>query len=213
MSIVKNAYVVYDEHFIDQITSDNYFNLFNNDFDWQYNLYNGNRLNRQTCVFADKELIADKKNIPSIWGTDVVVKEWTPELLDAKLKTEARVKELTSVDWKYNIALGNKYTKGSDYIAFHSDLEELGSTQSIASLSFGVPRTFNYISKDDYAEKYSLVLQNGSLIFMGENCQERYRHGMKKEKLLNLTDEATIEKYNKTRINITFRVWRPNINI
>lgn len=204
MSLLKNAYVVYDREFIDE--ADKYFNVFNETFDWKYNSVNGNRLNRQTCVFADERLVVDKKNIPTIWGDDVTVISWTPELLEVKEKIENRVKELTGVNWKYNIALGNRYTKKGDFIAFHSDNEELGSTQSIASVSFGIPRTFYYTSKNT-DEKTAVVLENGSLIFMGENCQENYRHGMKKESLLNLADNETLEKYNNTRINITFRVW------
>ena len=105
MSILKNAFVVYDENFIDQDKADNYFNNFNTTFDFKYNTYKGNRLNRQTCVFANPELVKNKETIPSIWGDDVVVKEWTSELLEIKEKIEDRVKELTGKDWKYNIAL------------------------------------------------------------------------------------------------------------
>ena len=72
----------------------------------------------------------------------------------------------------------------------------------------GIPRTFTYMSKDlENKEKVSLVLQNGSLIFMGDRCQENYCHGMKKESLNKLCNNDIIEKYGKTRINITFRVW------
>jgi hypothetical protein len=206
MSLLQNAYVIYENNFINEEESNKYFKIFNDSFDWKYNEYNNHKLNRLTCAFADKKIIDDKKIIPPIWGDDVTVIEWTPELLEVKEKTEKKVKELTGIDWKYNIALGNCYTKKGDFIAFHSDNEELGSTQSIASLSFGIPRTFNFMSKD-MSEKASVVLENGSLIFMGDNCQENYRHGMRKENLSNLANEDTLNKYNNTRINITFRVW------
>jgi len=206
MSILKNATVRYIDDFIDKDKADEYFKVFNESFDWKYNDYNGYRLNRQTVVFADDDIIEDKKKVPEIWGDNVVIYKWTPELLEVKKKTEEMVKELTGIDWKYNIALGNKYTKGKDYISFHRDSEELGNNKSIASVSLGIPRTFHYIS-NDMIEKVSLRLNHGSLIFMGENCQEQYKHGMKKEKLSNLADEETLKKYNNTRINITFRVW------
>jgi alkylated DNA repair dioxygenase AlkB len=206
MSILKNAVVRYIDDFISVDKADEYFNIFNKSFDWKYSDYNGSRLNRQTVVFADDDIIADKKKIPKIWGDDVVVYKWTPELLEVKTKVEQMVKELTGVDWKYNIALGNRYTKGKDFISFHSDREEMGSTKSIASISLGIPRTFHYIS-NDMTEKVSLRLNNGSLIFMGENCQENYKHGMRKEKLTDVADEETLSKYKNTRINITFRVW------
>mgnify|MGYP001500530371 CR=1 FL=1 len=206
MSLLKNAYVNYIDKFLDDDKLDKYFKIFNESFDWKYNDYNGSRLNRQTVVFADDSIIKDKNNIPPIWGDDVKIYPWTNELLEIKTKTEEKVKELTGIDWKYNIALGNRYTKGKDFISFHSDREELGSTKSIASISLGIPRTFHYVS-NDMTEKISLKLNNGSLLFMGENCQENYKHGMKKEKLVNLADETILNKYNNTRINLTFRVW------
>lgn len=206
MSLLKNAFVIYDNNFIDKDDSDRYFETFNGEFDWKYNDYNGHKLNRQTCAFADKKILGDKKTIPKIWGDNITIIEWTPELLVLKEKIEVKIKELTGIDWKYNIALGNRYTKKGDFIAFHSDNEELGNTQSIASISFGIPRTFNFISKD-LEEKTSIILENGSLLFMGDNCQETYKHGMRKENLSNLANEETLNKYDNTRINITFRVW------
>lgn len=212
-SLLKRAFVIYDNNFIEKEKANEYFESFQT-FDWKYNDYNGYKLNRQTCAFADKEIVEDKKKIPAIWGNDITIKEWTPELLEIKQKTEQKIKELTGIDWKYNIALGNRYTKRNDFIAFHSDNEELGNTKSIASLSFGIPRTFHYMSKNinkditEYIqEKESIILENGSLIFMGDNCQENYRHGMKKEDLTKLANEETLTKYDNTRINITFRVW------
>jgi len=207
MSLLKKAFVIYDNKFINNEKANEYFESFET-FDWKYNNYNGYRLNRQTCAFADREIVENKRNIPKIWGDDIIVREWTPELLEIKEKTEQRAKELTGLDWKYNIALGNRYTKRNDFIAFHSDNEELGNTKSIASLSFGIPRTFNYISKDMIiVEKKSIVLENGSLLFMGDDCQEYYKHGMKKENLSKLANEEILAKYNNTRINLTFRVW------
>lgn len=206
MSILKNAFVVYDENFIEIDKANQYFELFNSTFDFKYNDYNGYALNRQTCAFADSELIKQSKKIPSIWGDNLVVKEWTPELLEIKNKIEGKVKEMTGKEWSYSIALCNRYTKKSDYIAFHKDREEFSSTKSIASISLGIPRTFTFES-DDKTEKLSIPLQNGSLIYMGDNCQENYRHGMKKEDLSLLCDDETLQKYNNTRINITFRVF------
>ena len=208
MSILKNAFVIHDNDFINKESADEYFKILNELTDWKYNTVKGYALNRETIVFADPEIVADKSKIPPIWGDNIVVLEWPKEILELKGKVEQKVKELTGVDWVYNIALGNRYKKAKDYISPHSDREEWGSTKSISSISLGIPRTFNYMNKDLEAnEKISLVLNNGSLIFMGDNCQEKYTHGMKKESLTKLADKETLEKYNNTRINITFRVW------
>lgn len=206
MSILKDAFVFHDSDFINEDKADEYFTALNKLEGWKYNKFKGYELNRETIVFADQDIREDKKKIPPIWGDNVEIYEWPPELLELKNMVEAKVKELTGKEWKYNIALGNRYKKSKDYINFHSDNEEFGSTQSIASISLGIPRTFTYIHKEGL-EKVSLVLKHGSLIFMGENCQEKYTHGMKKESLSKLADEETLEKYSNTRINITFRVW------
>jgi len=166
---------------------------------WKVNTYNNYNLNRQTIVFADKEIIndPDKFPIPPIWGKDVVVMEWPNRLELLKEKVEIRTGA------KYNIALGNRYIRAKDAIAFHSDNEEFGNTQSIASISLGVSRTFTFRPKNLNSDEksISLTLKHGSLLFMGEYCQENYTHGMKKEKV------PTSELYDKTRINVTFRSW------
>lgn len=206
MSILKNAFVIHDNDFIEKDVANEYFKVLNELTDWKYNTVKGYALNRETIVFADPEIVADKSKIPPIWGDNIVVLEWPKEILELKGKVEQKVKELTGVDWKYNIALGNRYKKAKDYINFHADREEMGSTKSISSISFGVPRTFHYV-RNDMEEKLSVILNHGSLIYMGDNCQELYRHGMKKEKLSDIADKETLEKYENTRINITFRVW------
>lgn len=168
-----------------------------NDLDgWKKNTYNGYKLNRETIVFATEEIVnnPDRFKIPDIWGKDVIVMIFPPELQQVL----DQLYILTKV--KYNIALGNRYLKATDRISFHSDNEEFGNTQSIASLSLGVTRLFTFMSKN-IGEKITLNLEHGSLLFMGENCQENYTHGMMKEKI------ETHPLFDKTRINITFRVW------
>ncbi len=182
---------------------------------WRTNTYQGLKLNRQTIVFANDEIVASQTTpdnvypIPPIWGKGVEILPWPVELLKLKLQIE----QATGVN--YTIALGNRYVKAKDAIAFHSDNEEFGNTQSIASISLGVPRTFTFKSKhivehDVPPEKKTLILENGSLLFMGENCQENYTHGMRKEKIVEMKTEAA--PFGKTRINVTFRVWNYSAN-
>ena len=206
MSILQNALVIYDDTFLQKEQADAYFDKFNATFDFKYNLYNGLKLNRETCVFASPELLHNE--IPPIWGDNVTVAPWTDELFELKTMVEDKANKITGKQWIYNIALCNRYKKSKDYIAFHSDNEEFGTTKSIASISLGVPRTFMYRDKNfPVIEKVSLKLTHGSLIYMGENCQELYRHGMKKENLEDLTSDECIKRYDSTRINITFRTF------
>ena len=63
----------------------------------------------------------------------------------------------------------------------------------LPSLSLGEVRKFAF-KQNASGEVYSLDLANGSLLVMGNHCQDRYTHSL-------LKDPA----YRKPRINITFR--------
>jgi alkylated DNA repair dioxygenase AlkB len=108
-----------------------------------------------------------------------------------------QVQERTGAE--YNIMLGNRYRRGKDKIAFHSDREELGPLHSIDSISLGVTRTFAF-RRQNGEEALSLNLTHGSLLFMGTHCQEHYHHGMCTEPI------ALRQQFGKTRINLTFRI-------
>ena len=195
----KSPTTFYDPNFIGETLGNACFNELNADIGWNKNEYNGYKLNRETIVFVDDELesklIKGELAVPPIWGKDVVIVKFPQILKGIKVLIEEKT------GWKYNIALGNRYKKGKDKIAFHSDNEEFGNTQSIASISVGIERLFTFKSKSEPHEEYSIKLHHGSLLFMGINCQENYTHGMKTEKI------TENEKYGKTRINVTFRVW------
>jgi hypothetical protein len=187
----------YNSRFLNNENADNLFKHLNTLDGWGKREYNGSKLNRETIVFAIDEIV-DNPNIfpiPKIWGKDVTILKFPKELqfLLTLLEKETGA--------KYNIALGNRYLKAKDKIAQHSDNEEFGNTQSIASISLGIPRMFHFKSKKEPFETKSLLLEHGSLLFMGENCQENYTHGMKNDKIVEH------ELFKKTRINITFRVW------
>ena len=195
----KSSTTFYDPHFLDDMLGDECFNEINQEIGWKKNEYNGYKLNRETIVFVDEELSSKlafgELNVPPIWGKDVVIIQFPQILKHVKNMIEEKT------GWKYNIALGNRYKKGKDKIAFHSDNEEFGNTQSIASISMGIERLFTFKSKTEPFEEYSIKLEHGSLLFMGTNCQENYTHGMKTERI------SDSQKYKKTRINVTFRVW------
>ena len=195
--LAKSPKSKYSEDFLTQERANDLFSYLNSLKGWKKNEYKGYKLARETIVFAIDEIVEnpDKFMIPDIWGKDVVVMPF-PEEIKELLN---HIREFTKAE--YNIALGNRYLKAKDKIAFHSDNEEFGNTQSIASLSLGVSRTFTFIAKAGDEAKHILKLKHGSLLFMGEHCQENYTHGMEKERI----DEHPL--FKKTRINVTFRVW------
>jgi alkylated DNA repair dioxygenase AlkB len=123
-------------------------------------------------------------------GTKFDPLPWTNELLAIKEKVEA----VAGV--AFNSVLLNYYRDGNDSVAWHSDDEyELGVKPVIASVSFGQERKFDVRHKIDHQKKYSVNLQNGSLLLMKGDLQHSWEHRIAKS-----------VKPLKERVNLTFRV-------
>jgi alkylated DNA repair dioxygenase AlkB len=91
--------------------------------------------------------------------------------------------------------LCNYYRDGNDSVGWHSDDEpELGAQPVIASVSFGVTRSFLLQHKKDKTLKTKIELENGSVLIMRGDTQKYYRHAVLKEKAVT-----------QGRINLTFR--------
>jgi len=117
---------------------------------------------------------------------------WTQELLNIK----ARVEPLAGL--RFNTVLLNYYRDGNDSVAWHSDDEyELGKNPVIASVSFGQARRFDLREKQDHQHKYSIDLENGSLLLMKGDLQHLWEHCIAKS-----------ARPMKERVNLTFRVIR-----
>jgi len=115
---------------------------------------------------------------------------WTSELLTIKSRIEPEA------GMKFNSVLLNYYRDGNDSVAWHSDDEpELGANPVIASVNFGQERRFDIRNKKDHTLKYSVLLQNGSLLIMKGDLQHQWEHQIAKSL-----------KITKPRINLTFRL-------
>ena len=115
---------------------------------------------------------------------------WTPGLLFIK----QRVDEAAGIT--FNSVLLNNYRNGNDSVAWHADDEpELGLNPVIASVSFGQARRFDVRHKQNHKLKYSVELENGSLLIMKGELQHRWEHQVPKS-----------TRANRERINLTFRV-------
>ena len=115
---------------------------------------------------------------------------WTPELLMIKQRVDA------AAGITFNSVLLNLYRNGNDSVAWHADDEpELGLNPVIASVSFGQMRRFDVRHKQDHKLKYSVDLENGSLLIMKGDLQHNWEHQVPKS-----------TKATKDRINLTFRV-------
>jgi hypothetical protein len=190
--------ITYCKSFVSEELSNEYFTMLDQMFQTQiiHNVkFNDKiyKLRRKTMVFIDESLLKSntiKFIIPKIWGDGVEVRVFPPEIV--KLKN--RISNLTS--FAYNICLLNYYANGKKYIGFHSDNEEKGQTENIASISLGATRQFAFRKKQSNEICQSFDLSNGDLIIMGQNVQENYEH--------SLLADQTIKS---PRINLTFRVF------
>jgi alkylated DNA repair dioxygenase AlkB len=115
---------------------------------------------------------------------------WTAELLFIKQRVEQ------AAGLAFNSVLLNDYRDGNDSVAWHADDEpELGINPVIASVSFGQVRRFDVRHKQNHKLKYSVELQNGSLLIMKGDLQHNWEHQVPKS-----------AKAVKERINLTFRM-------
>ncbi len=117
---------------------------------------------------------------------------WTSELLYIKELVEPMAGVI------FNSVLLNYYRDGNDSVAWHSDSEKaLGSHPVIASVSFGQVRPFDIRRKNNHREKYTVLLEHGSLLIMKRDLQMNWEHRIAK----SIRPMAP-------RLNLTFRVVR-----
>lgn len=113
--------------------------------------------------------------------------KWLPELLEMKEDIEA----ITGV--RYRNVLLNLYEDGNVGLGWHSDREHWEEDSSIASVSLGAERRFDF-RHNDTNEKVSIVLEHGSLLEIKGLLQHFWKHHLPKSKKVTLP-----------RINLTFR--------
>lgn len=124
-------------------------------------------------------------------GITIDPQPFSPELLAIK----AKVEQLAGC--QFNSVLCNWYRHGQDSMAWHSDDEkELGPRNTIASVSLGATRKFQFKHKHDRnIGTTSLQLQGGSLLIMAGDTQKNYKHQVPKT-----------TGHVGPRINLTFRL-------
>lgn len=113
---------------------------------------------------------------------------WLPVIKKLKDKVES-VCQLS-----YNSVLLNWYRNGDDKMGWHADNEEeLGPSPSIAMVSLGAERTFQFRHNETQITE-SIELNTGSLLLMKPSMQETYQHQVPQRK-----------KVSQGRISLTFR--------
>lgn len=132
----------------------------------------------------DQELYDQNKFPKAIYGNTMI---WPTSLRQIK----ERIEDLTQRKFQFCVCI--YYPDGNTGVDFHTDPPAFGDTTVIPSLSLGEERNF-LLKEIETGVIHEMQLAVGSLLIMGEHCQERYEHCLP-------VDPA----YKNPRINMTFR--------
>lgn len=197
---LKNADILFIEHFFDKTEADALFKELIDTTAWQQG---------EITIFGEKVLeprltawYGEAGKIYKYSGKTNIALAWNVPLLHIKHKIESSIppsvfpEKMATEKAFFNSVLLNLYRNGNDSMGFHSDDEPaLGKNPVIASVNFGESRRFIFRRKDDKTVKHELLLTHGSLLIMAGEMQHYWQHGVPKE-----------PKKTKPRINLTFRV-------
>lgn len=87
-----------------------------------------------------------------------------------------------SLGFTPNNCLLNYYPTGKSTMGFHSDSpEQLTRGTGVAILSLGSVRTIVYRRKTDHEVRFEYPLEHGCLLYMSNEMQDEWQHGVRKE--------------------------------
>jgi len=184
---MPDAEVSYYPNFYNASSASSYFNKLFHNIAWQQDIIKifGKEIPipRLQAFYGDEGLSYKYSNI------NLKATKWNNLLLKIKADIE------TTSNIKLNCVLLNLYRTGNDSNGWHADDESsLGKNPSIASVSLGANRYFNFKHKKNKTLKTKIELQNGSLLVMKGKTQHFWYHQIAKTK-----------KQVEPRINLTFR--------
>jgi len=184
---LSDADITLYRHYFDLSTSKKYFDCLKEELIWREEeiiLYGkAHILPRLSAWYGDPEATYTYSGIslsPNPWTT--VLNELR-EIVD------------NISDFRFNSLLANLYRDQNDSVSWHADDEpELGENPTIASISFGETRKFNFKNKADPETKFSLELGTGDILIMKGATQKNWLHQIPKS-----------SKILQPRVNLTFR--------
>lgn len=185
IKLEDGAELIYIKNFINQTDSLKIFDELKNKVPWVHGVYNmfGKPVKTPRVLYAMRNKDVDITKSYKV--TDSM--EWLPSIESIKQE----IIKVTNKQISY--AQLNYYRNGDEYIGPHTD-SEVKDGDIIASISLGATRKFVLNKIDDKTNKYTMDLENGSLLIMNENAAKKhYKHALPKMKNAG------------PRINITFR--------
>jgi len=190
MQLPLNCKVEYFESFLSKEEADEIYHLLINDYQLdkaRLIIKAGGQLVKTDSFkifFATNRLIESNSHPEEIHGKSF---PWKGAMAKLRNKVEQFLNK------EFELAMCLYYPNGNFFAPFHSDQETSGNNTILPSLSLGEVREFAF--KSNHSDEYhSLMLANGSMLVMGNNCQSYYQHSLLKN-----------PSYLNPRINITFR--------
>ena len=142
----------------------------------------------------DSFYMADDQHPYKYSGIDRKPEQWVVSVIEMKKILEKAIRNIKPDHPPLNACLGNRYKNGRQSIGAHSDNEsDLACGAFIVSVSLGAARDFIF-THNKTGQKINIVLQPGSVLLMGGECQKNWKHELPKR--LRVKDP---------RINLTFR--------
>lgn len=108
-----------------------------------------------------------------------------------------RIKILEDFGIDFDGVLVNYYPDGTVSMGYHSDPIQDKWTNDFIILSLGSTRDFVFRQIDNHESKIKFCLGDGDLIYMYDNCQEKYEHCLKKNKTDNQERVSLVFKKSK----------------
>lgn len=184
------AYVLHCPNFFDD--PELWYDLIDNSVNWQsFDVMVYGKKFKQP---RDSFYMADHKHPYKYAGYDRKPEEWSVPITEMKKILNELIKKIQPDHPQLNACLGNRYQDGKQSIGYHSDDEgDLNPNAFIVSVSFGASRDFIF-SNIKTGQKVNILLESGSILLMGGECQKNWKHSVPKRL-----------KVTKPRINLTFR--------
>jgi alkylated DNA repair dioxygenase AlkB len=182
----KNGTAEYFAEIFSSKESHNYLNQLLKEINWQNDqvIIFGKKIitKRKTAWYGDKNFEYIYSKIPRY------ALPWDENLIKIKEKIEDFCGE------KFNSCLLNLYHNNQESMGWHADDEKsIIENSTIASVSFGEKRKFLFKNRKNL-EKFSIDLEDGSLLLMKNEIQKNWLHSLPKS-----------SKVGGLRINLTFR--------
>ena len=119
----------------------------------------------------------------------------TPSLIKNIGETALEIlKQKYPINMEINNCLVNIYNDGNQKMGFHSDsVEQLADGTGVLIVSVGVTREFLFRDKETKNITDTLLLDNGSIFYMNQECQRQFEHSLPKSECTDM------------RISLTFR--------